>query len=316
MASAVSGIRGALSYLRARPGRVQPQLGKTSYFGFSFGGIITANLANRYRSLAPAEAEGDLPRRSARRRPQRVRRTGRGRLAFGHPIDREAAVPLGCRRGSSRSRTRRTAAATRSSPSWATSRRANKDLVLTHTDGHGDPDLSSAHGVCAARKGNADAYDWNFCWKVWDALRDCAYSGTDCRYALGNTPQASRQRQMERRRADHAVEDPGRGADPALRFRPRPMTRIRIRMVDQGGSPHASRAPKASRHGHPRRASRYRGGPDPVRVAERAARAARPAPWRSRCPAGSHRDRAAIGGAGRRFRDPPLRGRGCRPRGD
>jgi hypothetical protein len=49
--SAVDGIRGALSYLRTRPGRVQPQLGKTSYFGFSFGAIITANLANRYRSL-------------------------------------------------------------------------------------------------------------------------------------------------------------------------------------------------------------------------------------------------------------------------
>ena len=52
MTSAVNGIRGALSYLRARPKqRVQPELGRTSYFGFSFGGIITANLANRYRTL-------------------------------------------------------------------------------------------------------------------------------------------------------------------------------------------------------------------------------------------------------------------------
>ena len=29
--------------------RVQPRPRRTSYFGFSFGGIITANLANRYR---------------------------------------------------------------------------------------------------------------------------------------------------------------------------------------------------------------------------------------------------------------------------
>ena len=65
----------------------------------------------------------------------------------------------------------------------------NKDLVLTHADKHGNPELSSKHGVCTARKGAADAYDWNFCWKVWDALRDCAYDGTDCRYALGNTRQ-------------------------------------------------------------------------------------------------------------------------------
>ena len=30
---------------------MQPRRRRTSYFGFSFGGIITANLANRYRSL-------------------------------------------------------------------------------------------------------------------------------------------------------------------------------------------------------------------------------------------------------------------------
>jgi hypothetical protein len=69
----------------------------------------------------------------------------------------------------------------------------NKDLVLTHTDTHGDPDLSSKHGVCSGRRGTrfgvADAYDWSFCCKVWDALRSCAYHGTDCRYALGNTRQ-------------------------------------------------------------------------------------------------------------------------------
>ena len=51
IASAVNGIRGALDYLRADRKRVQPQLRKTSYFGFSFGGIVTANMANRYRAL-------------------------------------------------------------------------------------------------------------------------------------------------------------------------------------------------------------------------------------------------------------------------
>jgi len=38
-------------------------------------------------------------------------------------------------------------------------------------------------GVCAGMWGTADAYDWNFWWKVWDALHDCAYYGTRCRYA-------------------------------------------------------------------------------------------------------------------------------------
>src|SRR5664279_4770876 len=51
MTSEVHAIRGALAYLHADRRRVQPELGRTSYFGFSFGGIITANLANRWRSL-------------------------------------------------------------------------------------------------------------------------------------------------------------------------------------------------------------------------------------------------------------------------
>jgi hypothetical protein len=49
--------------------------------------------------------------------------------------------------------------------------------------------------VCAAGTapasgfGKPNAYDWNFCWKVWDALRSCAYDRRDCRYALGDTRQ-------------------------------------------------------------------------------------------------------------------------------
>ena len=52
MDSAVAGIRGALAYRLARAGaHVRPQLDRTSYFGFSFGGIITANLTNRWKQL-------------------------------------------------------------------------------------------------------------------------------------------------------------------------------------------------------------------------------------------------------------------------
>ena len=67
-----------------------------------------------------------------------------------------------------------------------------KSLVLTSEDHHGRPALTSDHGVCAGStaggaSGRANAYDWGFCWKVFDALRSCAYTGTSCRYALGNT---------------------------------------------------------------------------------------------------------------------------------
>jgi hypothetical protein len=51
IASAVNGINGALEHLRSTSKSVKPQLRKASYFGFSFGGIVTANMTNRWRSL-------------------------------------------------------------------------------------------------------------------------------------------------------------------------------------------------------------------------------------------------------------------------
>ena len=57
---AVHDVRGERHPRRARlsqasADRVQPELDRASYFGFSFGGIITANLANRYASLGLPE---------------------------------------------------------------------------------------------------------------------------------------------------------------------------------------------------------------------------------------------------------------------
>ena len=182
----MSGIRGALSYLRARPTRVQPQVAETSYFGFSFGGIITANLANRYRSLhlpKPRAIFLDDPHDG-------------GLNGFDEPAvdDSLAGIPstvkLECHSGADgviSDPSMANGSCNAIFPKLARIPKRNKDLVLTHTDKHGQPELSSGHGVCAGRKGSADAYDWNFCWKVWDALRSCAYHGTDCRYALGKS---------------------------------------------------------------------------------------------------------------------------------
>lgn len=186
MTSAVNGIRGALAYLRARPGRVQPRLRRTSYFGHSFGGIITANLANRYRALDLPE-----PRAIFLEDPHDGGFTG-----FDEPAldDSLAGIPssvkLQCHSGADgviSEPPKRNASCNAIFPKLGHIPKRNTDLVLTRTDTHGTPPLSSRHGVCTARPGTADAYDWNFCWKVWDALRRCAYSGRDCRHALGNT---------------------------------------------------------------------------------------------------------------------------------
>jgi len=186
LTSAVNGIRGALSYLRSKRSRVQPLRRQTSYFGFSFGGIITANLANRHRSL-------HLPR------PRAIfledPHDG-GQNGFGEPAldDSLAGIPsrvkLQCHSGADGIISEANQADSGCNaifPKLGHIPARNKDLVLTHTDARGEPALSSDHGVCTAPQGKADAYDWNFCWKVWDALRSCAYAGRACRFALGDT---------------------------------------------------------------------------------------------------------------------------------
>jgi hypothetical protein len=186
MSSAVNGIRGALSHLRARRTRVQPQVARTSYFGFSFGGIITANLANRYRSLhlpKPRAIFLDDPHDG-------------GLNGFDEPAvdDSLSGIPptvkLQCHSGADgviSEPNKANASCNAILPKLGHIPKRNRDLVMTRTDTHGEPALSSRHGVCSGTKGTADAYDWSFCWKVWDALRDCACRRTGCAYALGRT---------------------------------------------------------------------------------------------------------------------------------
>jgi hypothetical protein len=186
--SAVNGVRGALAYLRAHKRTwTQPQLGRTSWFGFSFGGIVTADLANRYRALG-------LPR------PRAIFLDDPhdGGLIDGQDEpaldDSLAGIPattlVQCHSGSEgviAEAGKANQSCNQVFPRLTSIPARNKDLVMTRPDSHGQPALHSFHGVCAGHRGDADAYDWNFCWKVWDALRDCAYAKQHCRYALGDT---------------------------------------------------------------------------------------------------------------------------------
>jgi hypothetical protein len=195
IASAVAGIDGALSYLRSSRERVHPQVRRASYFGFSFGGIVTADMANRWRSLGlpkPRAIFLDDPHDGGFSRGDEpalddslggIPRTVKFECHSG--AEGAISMPPGPLGGGGES-----CNAVFRLIGQIPNR--NKDLVLTHTDSHGAPVLSSHHGVCAggaAPFGPADAYDWNFCWKVWDALRSCAYKDRNCRYALGNTPE-------------------------------------------------------------------------------------------------------------------------------
>jgi hypothetical protein len=179
LTSARVGIYDALDFL-AGDGHVHPQLDRTSYFGFSFGGIITADLANRHAMWAlPVPRaiflddlhDGDLD--------------GGGEPALDDAMDGiPAAVKLTCHVGADGILATVGVEQSCNSlfPRLAHIPDANKDLVLTRTDRHGTPVLDSAHGVSAGGPGEADAYDWNFVWRTWDALRSCAYDGIDCAY--------------------------------------------------------------------------------------------------------------------------------------
>jgi len=186
VAAAVTAIRAGLAHLQADPSRVQPRLARTSYFGFSFGGIITANLTNRWASLDLPE-----PRAIFFEDPH-----DGGLAGFGEPAldDSLAGIPerakIQChssQHGVLADPEKIGSSCNALFPKLGRISKKNKDLVLTHRDAHGEPALAAFHGVCAARPGEADAYDWNFCWKVWDALRSCAYAKHGCKAALGDT---------------------------------------------------------------------------------------------------------------------------------
>ena len=201
--SEVNGIKGALAFLGNHGDHVQPQLNRTSYFGHSFGGIITANMLNRYKALGVPQ-----PRVMFLDDPHDGGFTGAHEPALDHDLSGIPSTTLvECHSGASGifaapytgapgdpgelGQPRKDGSCNSVFPRLTSIPPRNKSLVLTSDDNHGTPALSSAHGVCAGPGfGNAvDAYDWGFCWKVWDALRSCAYSGTLCRYALGDTPQ-------------------------------------------------------------------------------------------------------------------------------
>jgi len=184
MDAAVRGIHGALDFLSGDSGHVQPDLTRTSYYGYSFGGIITANIANQYRRYGIPQ-----PRAIFLDDPHDGEAAGLGEPALddslaGIPAD----VRFECHSGANGViGVPRLADGSCNSvfPKLGHIPSANKSLVMTTTDSWGTPTLSSVHGVCAAEQGTADAYDWRFCWRDWDAIRECAYRGRYCHLALG-----------------------------------------------------------------------------------------------------------------------------------
>ncbi|MGN6033292.1 MAG: esterase/lipase family protein [Thermomicrobiales bacterium] len=67
----------------------------------------------------------------------------------------------------------------------------HKDYVTIRSDEHGTPPVIADHAAVGTgnRPDGIDVIDWFALWRSHDALMSCAASGTDCAYALGDTPE-------------------------------------------------------------------------------------------------------------------------------
>lgn len=68
---------------------------------------------------------------------------------------------------------------------------AQKDYVTIRSDDRGTPPVVADHAAVGTgnRPDGIDVIDWFALWRSHDALMSCAATGTDCAYALGDTPE-------------------------------------------------------------------------------------------------------------------------------
>jgi hypothetical protein len=186
MASALKGIQDGIASLKADPKRVQPELDKASYFGFSFGGIITANLTNRWASLnlpRPRAIFLDEPHDGGYQGPTEP---ALDKDLSGIPADVLIQCHVG-EKGVISEKNKPLASCNTLFPRLGHIPESNKNLVMTYTDSHGTPTLNTTHGVSTSSP--TDAYDHHFVWKSFDAMRSCALQGKDCDEGMGDTPE-------------------------------------------------------------------------------------------------------------------------------
>lgn len=190
MDSVVAGITGGLDFLASDDATVSPRLDETSYFGFSFGGILTTNMANRHSDLPIPEPKAifiEDPHSGA---------------TDEHPVDDDlSGIPattwFECHSGATGiigEAGKVGASCNAIFPKLGHLPADRKALVMTRDDWSASPPLASTHGVCAG-PGNdpyeweVNAYDWNFCWKVWDALREAVSTGEPPVAAIADSPE-------------------------------------------------------------------------------------------------------------------------------
>ena len=176
---AIIAVRNALAILNTS-GHVTPDLTKFAIVGHSLGGGITAEMA------AKASASGlPVPRAIMPVQPYVVNQT---MITNFHDIPATTLMLVVVGQNDY-------IAGTRSARMIFTTADQipldNKDYVIQRTDLHGTPGLIADHTapVCPNNSSWTNAMDYYSTWKLFDALTDYAFYGTDHDYCLGNTTQ-------------------------------------------------------------------------------------------------------------------------------
>lgn len=195
---AIAGIRAALADLQRGAGGIRPDLNHVAIVGHSAGGVLAAEIA------AAAQRSG-LPLFSAVMpvEPGDGSEDGRRRVTVPHtdlssmPAQTRLLVVVGA--------DDHRAYESLGLGFYADTLRvpaANKNVLELESDDHGSPALIANHAAPGgtlnsrpARRralipdfehaGVVDALDWYGNWKLFDALRDCAFYARECGAALG-----------------------------------------------------------------------------------------------------------------------------------
>jgi len=180
--NAIDAVKDALNWLESAPDQVQPDRSKFAILGHSYGGTITVNMAHRWQSAGLPQPKAIMPVQPG------TEPGGTGNIDS--LSDVPSTVLMNCHVGADDDAAGRQVCdiiwdRTGHIPA------VNRDYVVMYSDHYGEPDLDADHLAPAGGPSvqEVDALDWYGFWKDFDALRDCAFYGTNCGYGVGDTPE-------------------------------------------------------------------------------------------------------------------------------
>ena len=193
--NAVTGILRAIDTLKMHPLWTQPELDKVFYIGHSYGGLISANLATKHAAY-------NIPKPKAilMACPGYGQYPG-GQLSSYSPMDSSIFVLDIFERYDN---VVDSTFALQVFNQTTAVPYSHKNLVIHFADSTGASPVTSSHGeapcidstytngdngivMAQAAYANTDATDFYCYWKLFDALEDCALTGSGCTIAFGDT---------------------------------------------------------------------------------------------------------------------------------